>query len=57
MGAETIILSISELAKVLLTGYFSLAAMQNKTPEEVKAELAEEMKKFQAYDASKLPEV
>ncbi len=51
------ILGISEVAKLLLIGYFSLSAQQGKTAEQVKAELDVQFEKFKLRDPSAIPEV
>ena len=51
------ILGISETLKMLLMAYFTLSASQNLTPEQIRAQIAEEWKKFQLRDPAKIPDL
>ncbi len=51
------ILSVAELAKMLLTGYLSLSAQQGKTLEQIKAEAATEWEKFLQRKPENIPDL
>lgn len=51
------ILGLSEAAKMALMIYFTLSQQQNKTPEEIREEIAVEWQKFQLRDPANIPDL